>query len=127
MCPACTDKAARQAAELHAAGGMTWNQVAAVVGYGTGEGARYAAKRIGYVPATPVPAVKPERLCQCGAKAGPRGRCQGCRATAAARAAELYASGWTMHAIATELGYHDASGVSKVLARASAGCTPTGT
>lgn len=50
MCPACIDSAARRAAELHAAGGLTWNEIAPLVGYGSGTGAWYAAKRIGYVP-----------------------------------------------------------------------------
>jgi 5-methylcytosine-specific restriction endonuclease McrA len=50
MCPACIDAAACKAAELHA-GGLTWNQVAVEVGYGSGEGASYAAKRIGYIAA----------------------------------------------------------------------------
>jgi 5-methylcytosine-specific restriction endonuclease McrA len=53
MCPECTDRAGREAAELHKSG-LTWSQVAAAVGYGTGEGARYAAKRTGYVPERPM-------------------------------------------------------------------------
>lgn len=64
MCPDCTDKAARRAADLHASG-MTWRQVAAEVGYHSYEGARFAAKRIGYAPhrradltASPVPIVQ---------------------------------------------------------------------
>jgi 5-methylcytosine-specific restriction endonuclease McrA len=52
MCPECTGHAARRAAELHAAG-MPWSQVADQVGYSSAEGARYAAKRIGYTPARP--------------------------------------------------------------------------
>lgn len=47
MCGDCIDAAARNAARLHASG-LTWSQVAAKVGYSTAEGARYAAKRIGY-------------------------------------------------------------------------------
>lgn len=47
MCPDCTTATAHRAAELHASG-MTWASVAAAVGYKTAEGARYAAKRIGY-------------------------------------------------------------------------------
>lgn len=49
MCEPCIDAAARRAAQLHAAGGLNWKQVATLVGYGSGEGARYAAKRIGYM------------------------------------------------------------------------------
>ena len=49
MCPDCIASTAHRAAELHAAGGMTWAEVARQVGYQSGEGARYAAKRIGYV------------------------------------------------------------------------------
>lgn len=50
MCAGCVDDAARRAAELHA-GGLSWKQVAPLVGYGSGTGARYAAKRAGYLAA----------------------------------------------------------------------------
>lgn len=49
MCKDCIDVAAHRAAELHASG-LSWSRVATEVGYGTDEGARYAAKRIGYTP-----------------------------------------------------------------------------
>ena len=48
MCPDCITATARKAADLHASG-LTWSQVAAETGYRSAEGARYAAKRIGYV------------------------------------------------------------------------------
>lgn len=50
-CPSCTRLNAIYAATLHA-GGLAWPQVAAQVGYTTAEGARFAAKRIGYAPAS---------------------------------------------------------------------------
>lgn len=50
-CPACVDAAARKAAELHATG-LTWAQVAPLVGYGSAWGAAYAARRAGYVQAS---------------------------------------------------------------------------
>lgn len=111
MCPGCTEAAARKAAELHAAGGLNWKQVAALVGYGSGEGARFAAKRIGYVPADLPKSVKPAKRCQCGAPVptGNRGmnhsRCDGCIESAARRAVHLRTvEGWTLKMIADELG-----------------------
>ena len=116
MCPDCTDKAARKAAELHAAGGMSWNQVAAAVGYGSGEGARFAAKRIGYAPVPPpVKAKARPVLCQCGARAWRNGRCQDCAHTLALRAAELYNAGWTLARIGAELGFRSQSGVTNLI------------
>jgi hypothetical protein len=50
MCPACIEATARKAAELHSQGGLTWDQVAAEVGYRSDWGAAYAARRIGYIP-----------------------------------------------------------------------------
>jgi HNH endonuclease len=54
MCGPCTETAGCRAAELHASG-LPWAEVAKLTGYRSGEGARYAAKRAGYVPS-------PERL-----------------------------------------------------------------
>lgn len=84
MCAACIDVAAHRAAELHASG-LSWAQVAALVGYSTGEGARYAAKRIGYVPQPAWSATVRERWRrECGA-AIPDGSapCPGCAHPAA--------------------------------------------
>lgn len=56
MCPACTGAAAWKAAELHATG-LTWEQVAPLVGYRSAWGAAYVAKRAAVVPkATVTPA-----------------------------------------------------------------------
>jgi 5-methylcytosine-specific restriction endonuclease McrA len=52
MCPDCTESAARRAAELHGSG-LTWAEVAQQTGYQTAEGARFAAKRIGYTARVP--------------------------------------------------------------------------
>ena len=110
MCPTCIDGAARKAAELHASG-QTWGQVAAQVGYGTAEGARYAAKRIGYIPAALKPKTETRPPCRrCGrpvADARGRGKstCPECRATAARDAAEMYRAGMTLREIADWLGY----------------------
>lgn len=115
MCPGCTEKAGRKAAELHAAGGMTWGQVAAEVGYTTAEGARYAAKRIGYAPVRPESAVKPERQCRCGESPYRHGRCRDCIAAAAAKAATLRGYGWTLRMIADDLGYTSITSVTNLL------------
>lgn len=82
MCAGCITAAGHRAAELHARGAMSWREVAQAVGYGSanGEGARYAAKRIGYSP-EPQPPKKaaPQRTCQCGAILLPRAhQCSQC-------------------------------------------------
>lgn len=104
MCPACIDATAHQAAELHASG-LTWKQVAEQVGYASGEGASYAATRIGYVPgpaartrgkdpARAGPAKPPGPACgRCGgpvAEARGRGKptCRPCRDSLAGRGHE---------------------------------------
>jgi hypothetical protein len=121
MCPACTDTAARKAAELHKAGGLNWNQVAALVGYGSGEGARYAAKRIGYTAAPNTPALKPRPLCQCGEPVPPgqRGpnhsRCDRCVLACAQRAVRLRQEGWTLRRIADEMGYSSITTITNLM------------
>jgi 5-methylcytosine-specific restriction endonuclease McrA len=107
MCPACIEVAAHRAAKLHAEG-MTWRQVAQQTGYATAEGARYAAKRIGYT--APPQERKPPRespRCACGGRLHPGSRhCADCIKSRAERAAHLrYEEGWTLRQIATELGY----------------------
>lgn len=56
MCQPCADTAVQRAVELHAAGGVSWKQVAREVGYGSGWGIAYAAKRAGYEPGQKTPA-----------------------------------------------------------------------
>jgi HNH endonuclease len=117
MCPACTDTAARQAAELHAAGGLSWKQVAAMVGYGSGEGARYAAKRIGYAPA-PRPVTDRRPKCpDCGHLTAARGRqCPACIEARARRAVHLRTvNGWTLRQIAAEFGYTSITTVTNLM------------
>jgi hypothetical protein len=119
MCPACTDTAARKAAELHATGGLTWDEVAAQVGYGSGWGAAYAARRVGYVP-PPRPATPPQpRTCpDCGTPLapgkGPRD-CQPCAEARAWRAVEMRTGGMTLRAIADQLGYDSISSVTNLM------------
>lgn len=124
MCPACIDAAARQAAELHARGGLTWKQVAEQVGYrsGNGEGARYAAKRIGYVPVPPAP--KPAGRLPCGrcgelvpdARGQHTPRCDACQAAAAWEAVALRQDGCTLRYIADQLGYDSITSVTNLMA-----------
>lgn len=122
-CAACAEAVARKAAELHAAGGLTWNQVAALVGYGTGEGARFAARRTGYVAAVrPALASMTEKRCECGAliPAGDRGanraRCDECIRSGARRAVHLRTQeGWTLRMIADELGYRSITSVTNLM------------
>lgn len=118
MCQPCIEAAARKAAELHASG-LSWNQVAPLVGYGTAEGVRYAAKRVGYVPAPrPVKDVRP-RCPDCGQPAAKRGRgrqCQACIGAKARRAVHLRtAEGWTLRMIADELGYSSITAVTNLM------------
>lgn len=119
MCPACTDATARQAAELHAAGGLTWDQVAAEVGYGSGTGIRDATRRIGY-KAEPEPKAEPKsRACPgCGTpRAAGSSRCQPCLEAKAWRAVELKRQGLTLEAIAPLLGYTSKSSVTNLMSR----------
>jgi 5-methylcytosine-specific restriction endonuclease McrA len=123
MCPDCIAATAKRAAELHAAGGVTWAEVAAKVGYQSAEGARFAAKRIGYVPERSAAALpRPPKLCQCGSliPSGNRGanwaRCDDCVRSEAERAAYLRTEqGWTLRMIANELGYSSQSTVTSLL------------
>jgi hypothetical protein len=48
--------AGQRAADLHAAGGMSWEKIAQQVGYTSGWGAQHAAKRAGYHPGRQVAA-----------------------------------------------------------------------
>lgn len=126
MCPRCTESTGRSAAELHAAG-LSWAEVAAQVGYQSDEGARFAAKRIGYVPVprpygTPGSTMpKPPKLCQCGAPIPPGSRgpnhsiCDDCVAVRAWRAVEMHNAGHTLRAIADELGYSSISSVTNLM------------
>ena len=115
MCPDCIESAGRKAAELHA-DGMTWKEVAAEVGYGShnGEGARYAAKRIGYAPEPKPPKAGPAQ-CQCAAPAWRKGRCKECIDSAAQRAVQLRREGWTLRMIADEIGYDSISSVTNLI------------
>lgn len=120
MCPECITAAAHRAAELHATG-LTWVEVAAQVGYESGTGAWYAAKRIGYV-AEPKPAPpKPAKLCACGAPIPPGARgknhstCDDCVTARAQRAVELRHAGHTLRYIAAELGYSSISSVTNAM------------
>jgi len=121
MCPDCVEATARRAAELHACGGVTWEQVAAEVGYGTAEGARYAAERIGYKSGLRRADAKAARPCQyCGKRAeDTRGQrhptCLACTEDRAWRAVELQRSGATLRAIADELGYGSITSVTNLM------------
>lgn len=117
MCPACVEVTARKAAELHARGGLSWSQVAAEVGYGTAEGARYAAGRIGY-KAGPKPAQpKPARPCpDCGEPKRPgTQQCQPCAEARAWRAVEMRRGGMTLRAIADTLGLASVTSVTNLM------------
>lgn len=120
MCPDCVEATARRAAELHASG-LNWGEVAAEVGYGTAEGARYAAKRIGYVPAPKPVKAEPQRLCpDCGTPEQKRDgkgqfRCEHCTTAKAWRAVEMRSSGMTTRAIADELGYDSITTVTNLM------------
>ena len=121
MCPACTEATARKAAELHSGGGVTWSQVAAKVGYTTGEGARYAAERIGYKSGPRPAKAKAGPPCQdCGQPAeDTRGQrwptCRACTEARAWRAVELQRAGATLRAIAAELGYGSITSVTNLM------------
>ena len=104
-------------AELHATG-LTWQQIAEQVGYESGTGAWYAAKRIGYIPAPRVPSLKPGRTCpDCGMPLrGPRPRCEECQRVRILRAAHLrYDLDWSMRDIAREFGYSSGESVRALL------------
>lgn len=117
MCPACTDTAAREAAELHGAGGLTWDQIAPLVGYGSGWGVAYAAKRIGYVPAPKGAKVPSVPTCpNCGRPRANRARwCAGCTRTKATEAATRYTCGASLRDIADWLGYDSITSVSNLI------------
>ena len=116
MCPDCIDTAAHRAAELHASG-LSWKQVAAQVGYTTNEGARYAAKRIGYVAAPQPPKPKPQRACpDCGKskQAGSR-ICTPCTTARAWQAVAMHEEGCTLRVIADRLGYSSITSVTNLM------------
>lgn len=113
MCPECVLAAVRQALTLRMADDLTWDEAARQVGYGSGWGIRFAAKRAGYVPPPrPVAAPKPEQLCQCGAAAWRHGRCRDCIASLAVA---MYADGETLTQIGKRLGYSSKTGVSNLI------------
>lgn len=118
MCADCITAAAHKAAALHASG-MTWQEVAQQVGYrsANGEGARYAAKRIGYQPAKPEPKVTQVRQCQCGMALQAYARlCDGCTQAAALRAVHLhYDLGLPLRQIASDLGYASITSVTNLM------------
>lgn len=115
MCAPCIEASARRAAELHASG-LSWTQAAARVGYTTDEGARYAAKRVGYTPA-PRPKTERSRGCpECGTpmRKGAR-NCQACTEVLAWRAVEMRRGGQTLQQIADRLGYRSISAVTNLM------------
>jgi 5-methylcytosine-specific restriction endonuclease McrA len=117
MCADCRDAAGRLAAELHATG-MRWRDVAPLLGYDShnGEGARHAAKRIGYRPPTREKKAQPPALCACGeALNGRPVRCADCTRTRALHALKLHQLGKTHWQIAMELGYTSITSVTNLL------------
>lgn len=121
MCDGCIEAAGHRAAELHATG-MSWIQVAEVIGYGShnGEGARFAAKRIGYTPAPrqAVPVLKPRRACADCGRPKPEGKqsCPRCHTERAWRPVELRQEhGWTLRMIANELGFTSITTVTNLI------------
>lgn len=129
MCPACIDAAAHKAAELHASG-LTWEQVAEQVGYGShnGEGARYAAKRIGYIPEPVVRTPQPKPILakllpcrRCGspvpdARGQRRPACPPCLDALAWQAVAMRTEqGLTLRAIADQLGYDSITSVTNLM------------
>lgn len=116
MCPDCTEAMARQAAELHASGTLSWNEIAPLVGYGSGWGAAYAAKRIGYVPAPRPTADKRPKCPACRQVATVRGReCQACAEAKAWSAVEMRRGGMTLLEIAGRLGFTSKSSVTNLM------------
>ena len=117
MCDDCTAAAGRRAAELHAAGGLTWDQVAEQVGYGTGEGARFAARRAGYVPSPRPVRAEPARPCpECGEQRPVRARwCAACTTAKAWQAAGMYQGGMPLQVLADQLGYDSVTSVSNLM------------
>lgn len=129
MCPGCTDQTARRAAEIHSAGGKTWDQVAAEVGYGSGEGARFAARRIGYVPAPRPVKSKASPACpDCGQPKAVRDRwCFECTEARAWRAVELSRDGANLREIADWLGYSSITSASNLMKTVTAFAAHIGT
>lgn len=121
MCPACIEATAKRAAELHASG-LSWSEVAIKVGYGShnGEGARYAAKRIGYVaPPRPPrsPVEQPPRPCgKCGTPKKKHSiRCDHCTMEKAQRAVQLRQAGMTLREIADQFGFASITTVTNLM------------
>jgi hypothetical protein len=119
MCPVCIEATGRQAARLHQQG-LTWPQVARAIGYDSGEGARYAAKRVGCIPA-PKPKVIPVKLtCPCGSLAsvhrpGRSSICKACADELAWKAVEMKRQGMTLQMIAGQLGYNSKSSITNLM------------
>jgi hypothetical protein len=116
MCDDCTEVTARKAAALHASG-LTWDQVAAEVGYGSGSGAAYAAKRAGYAPAPKPRTPERQRACpDCGMPKRPgSSTCQPCTTAKAWRAVEMRSGGMTLQMIANRMGYDSISSVTNLM------------
>ncbi len=124
MCPACIDTAAHKAAELHASG-LTWAQVAAETGYGSGTGAAYAAERIGYKPPPGLAAAKsaarakpkPQRLCPACGKPKKKWQrsCEACTTEKAWRAVEMQRDGMTLVEIGDRMGYSSITSVTNLM------------
>lgn len=124
MCPACIDAAARKAAELHASG-LSWTEIAPLVGYVSAWGIACAARRIGYVPAKGATAKGAPKACgscgqpvaeargRAGSRSGPL--CQACRTARAWQAVELRLQGQTLEVIASQLGYASKSSVTNLI------------
>lgn len=109
MCANCISAVGRRAAELHASGDVTWDQVAAEVGYQSGWGAAYAAKRTGYTPVSKPKMVKPKnpplQPCACGSPRQPHApMCLTCWTGRAWRAVALYETGMTLRQVGDQLG-----------------------
>lgn len=122
LCTACIKSAGRKAAELHASG-MSWQQVAAEVGYGSAWGAAYAAKRIGYMQERKQQ--REVRHCTCGSlMLG--ARCDSCRWRNAVMALAFRENGWTLRQIAPLLGYSSISSVTNLLKTVVSTDTPDG-
>lgn len=118
MCPTCTEATAHRAGELHASG-ATWKQVAAAVGYRSGQGIRDVAMRYGYKPASRERAAREWKCprCACGDRLRLGSRyCDTCLRTRAEMAVHMrFDQGMTLEQIAFELGYTSKSSVTNLM------------